>query len=45
MQRFAKIVNDFIQLTTFVKCSILDVWQGSEYASEINFSAEYLINP
>ena len=30
---FAKIVNGFCQLTIFSKRSILDVWQGSEYAS------------
>ena len=33
MKCFPKIVNDFYLLTTFSKCSILDVCQGSEYAS------------
>ena len=31
MKFFVKIVHDF--KTIFVKSSILDVWQGSEYAS------------
>ena len=30
---FTKINNGFPLLTVFVKSSILDVWQGSEYAS------------
>ena len=34
MERFAKIVNAFQPLTIFEKWSILDVWQGSEYASD-----------
>ena len=29
-----KIVNGFQLLTIFTKRSILDVWQGSKYASE-----------
>ena len=33
MKRFAKIVNGIKALTIFAKCSILDVWHGSEYAS------------
>ena len=33
MDLFAKTVNDFRLLTIFVKSSILDVWQSSEYAS------------
>ena len=32
---FKKIVNVFQSLTIFAKCSILDLWQGSEYASEL----------
>ena len=28
---FAKI--DFLKLAIFAKCSMLDVWQGSEYAT------------
>ena len=37
MERFAKIINSFQPLTTFAKRSILDVWQGSEFASgEVN---------
>ena len=34
MERFAKIVNDFQLLTILAKCSLIDVWQGSEYASK-----------
>ena len=33
IESFAKIVNGFMPLTIFAKRSILDVWQGSEYAS------------
>ena len=32
-KRFAKIVNSSWSLTIFGKCSILEVWQGSEYLS------------
>ena len=32
--RFAKIINEFPPLITFPKLFILDVWQGSEYASD-----------
>ena len=35
MERFPKIVNGFQPLIIFAKCSILDIWQDSEYASEI----------
>ena len=35
MESFAKIVNGFQSLTIFAKRYILDVWQGSEYASWI----------
>ena len=35
MERFAKIVNGYQLLTIFTKRSILDIWQGSEYASSI----------
>ena len=34
---FAKIVNSWKLLTVFCKNSHLDVWQVSEYTSEINF--------
>ena len=34
MECFAKIVNGFYMLTVFTKRFILDIWQGSEYASE-----------
>ena len=37
-ERFAKIVNGFYPLTIFGKYSILDVWQGSEYSSELDKS-------
>ena len=33
MQRFEKKVESFEALTIFAKRFILDVWQGSEYAS------------
>ena len=33
MGRFAEIVSNYKPSTIFAKCSILDVWQGSEYAS------------
>ena len=36
-ERFAKIVNDFQTSTFFEKNSILDIWQGSEYASKCFF--------
>ena len=32
MECFAKIVNSWKSLTIFAKRSILDAWQGSEYA-------------
>ena len=32
MEFFAKLVKGFKPLTIFVKSSILDVWQSSEYA-------------
>ena len=35
MERFAKIVKNEKPFTIFVKTSILDIWQGSEYASEL----------
>ena len=33
MECFVKIVNSYRSLTISTKCSILDVWQGSKYAS------------
>ena len=33
IERFMRTVDGFYPLTTFEKCSILDIWQGSEYAS------------
>ena len=35
MEHFAKIVTNEKRFTIFVKTSILDVWQGAEYASEL----------
>ena len=35
MEFFTKIVKNEKPFTIFVKTSILDVWQGSEYASEL----------
>ena len=40
---FAKIVNDFQSLTIFIKNSILDVWQGFQYANAINLPQQKLI--
>ena len=37
MEVFAKIVNGFSFLTIFLKLSILDVWQDSEFASEATY--------
>ena len=34
MEPLAKIVNGFHLLNIFAKCSILDVWQGCDYASQ-----------
>ena len=34
MELFAKILEGFQPLTVFEKNSVLDVWLGSEYASE-----------
>ena len=38
MEYFAKIVDGIKLLTFFVKHSILDIWQGSDYASVISYS-------
>ena len=35
MEFFAEIVKNEKPFTIFAKSSILDVWQGSEYASEL----------
>ena len=35
MELFAKIVKKEKPFTIFVQTSILDIWQGSEYASEL----------
>ena len=35
MELFAKIVENEKPVTIFVKISILDVWHGSEHASEL----------
>ena len=35
MELFAKIVKKGKPFTIFVKSFILDVWQGSEYGSEL----------
>ena len=39
MERFGKIVNKPFNI--FVKRSILDVWQGSEYAS-VSYNANHI---
>ena len=33
IENFVTLVNGVYPFTTFAKCSILDIWQGSEYAS------------
>ena len=35
MERFAKLVSSFQPLSIFAKRSILDIWQGSGYASSL----------
>ena len=35
MEYLMKKVNNFYSFTIFAKNSILDIWQGSEYASEL----------
>ena len=35
MEFFAKIVKGYKTLTVFTKIFIIDVWQGSKYASDI----------
>ena len=35
MELFAKVVKNARVFTIFAKTSILDIWQGSEYASEL----------
>ena len=34
MELFAKIVNSFKLLIILAKCSVLDIWQGTEYVSD-----------
>ena len=40
MELFAEIVNGFKSLTLFAKNSIVDVWLGSKYASEMTLSRD-----
>ena len=40
MELFAKIMNSFQPLTILEKRSILDVWQGSEYASVVTYKPQ-----
>ena len=35
MELYAKIVKNEMSFTIFAKTSILDFWQGSQYASEL----------
>ena len=42
MERFGKIVNHWKLLTIFAKLSSLDIWQVSEYASEL-FHLRYTV--
>ena len=34
---FSKMVDDWKLLTIFAKCSIVDVWNGSEYGSVVQY--------
>ena len=43
MGRFAKMVNGFFLQTIFAKRFILDVWQGSEYASELKKQSSKIV--
>ena len=40
IELFAEIVNSFKSLTLFAKNSIVDVWLGSKYASEMTLSRD-----
>ena len=42
MEVFAKIVKNEKPLTIFVKISVLDVWQGSECASELASKVDFI---
>ena len=43
MERFTKIVNGLNPLTVFAKSFVLDVWQGSEFASDLkHLDKEYI---
>ena len=41
MALFAKLVDGWNPLTIFAKSSILDVWQGSENAFDVNWRSTY----
>ena len=43
MALLAKIVGVFQPLTVFVKSFILDVWQGSEYASADHIKSRIIV--
>ena len=45
MELFPKIVNGFQLLTIFAKRFILDVWEGSEWASECDSKLDSPIRP
>ena len=42
MELFAKTINRFKPLTIFAKVTILNAWQGSEYASTNTFKVKSL---
>ena len=42
MEPFAKEINGLRHLTIFAECSILEVWQGSKYASDDYISLLHL---
>ena len=43
MKRFVKIVNSFMPLTLFAKCSTLDVWHGCKHASALPLTRSSLL--
>ena len=45
MEVFAQIVNGFYFLTIFLKSSILDVWQDSQFASEASYDIAEKVPP
>ena len=44
MELLAKVVNGFQPLTVFARNSVLDVWEGSEYASILKWRGTWVQN-